>query len=196
MIEKIIDTYLLVTYGCKINNTDNIKRIIYYLLDNEYEYDFILKYLLTYGPCLDDSLWDNSILKPNTFYYHNSLTIMPGASIWNPNMKEKAPKFYLEMKIDFTIDDLLNYYYHELLIPIELRNYDKDKGAFEHLLKTYNNKFKVEAIDFILFLIDYNKKEKSYITNVFDLQKHERETYDKVNYIVENSIHKDIIWRY
>lgn len=196
-MENIINTYISVTYGYTYNkdNIDKVKRIVYYLHDNNYDDAYILKYLLNYGEILDSSLWDNSLLKPNTFYYHHLLTIMPGPSIWNPNIKERVNKFYLEMKIKFTIDDLLNYYYKELLVPVELRNYDKDKGAFEYLLNTYT-KFKVQPIDFILFLIDYNKNEKVYISNVFDLQKYERETYEKINYMIENSIYKNIIWRY
>ena len=193
-MENIINTYLSVTYGYCTDSTD-VKRTVYYLHDNGFNKHDILTYLLNFGEGLHSILWENSLLKPDTFYYHSCLTIMPSPSIWSPGTKEKSSKFYLEMKIKFTIDDLLNYYYNELLIPVELRNYNKDKKAFEYLLKEYT-KFKVESIDFILFLIDYNKDEKNYIGNVFDLQKYERETYDKVNYIVENSIYKDIVWRY
>ena len=155
---------------------------------------FRSSYLLEYGPVISETLWHDTLLKPNTFYYHEQLTIMPGPSIWNPNMKEQSHRFYLEMKIKYTIDDLLNYYYTELLIPVELRDRSKDKGAFEHMLKKYT-KFKCEPIDFILYLIDYSKQEEAFITNVFDLQKYERETYEKINHIVENNIYKNIIWR-
>lgn len=197
ILNEVINTYVSVTYGYVYdkNLINKIKRIAYYLYDNNYDNKSILKYLLKHGEILDTSLWENSLLKPNTFYYHNKLTIMPGPSIWHPNMKEKANKFYLEMKIKFDIDDLLNYYYKELIIPVELRNYNKDKKAFEYLLNFYT-KFKVQAIDFILFLIDYNKSEKASISNVFDLQKYEKETFDKINYIIENNIHKSIVWRY
>ena len=62
------------------------------------------------------------------------------------------------------------------------------------MLKKYT-KFRCEPIDFILYLIDYNKQQEAFVTNVFDLQKYERETYEKINYIVENSLHKNIVWR-
>lgn len=190
----IIDTYNQLTYSFLDIDNKDIKRIIYYLQDNDFNNKQILNYLLEYGSELNEILWENSLLKPNTFYYHEQLTLMPEPAIWNPNIKEQSQKFYLEMKIKYTIDDLLNYYYNELLVPIELRDTNKDKGAFEHMLKKYI-KFNIEAIDFILYLIDYNKQENSFITNVFDLQKYERETYEKTKYILENNIYKEIIWR-
>lgn len=192
----IIKTYSQLTCSCfsDINENDELKKTIYYLQDNNFTKKQIINYLFKYGSVLDESLWEDSILKPDTFYYHEQLTIMPGPAIWNPNIKEQSQKFYLEMKIKYTIYDLLEYYYNELLIPIELRDTNKDKGAFEHMLKKYIN-FKVEPIDFVLYLIDYTKQERKFITNVFDLQVHERETYEKINYITENNIYKNIIWR-
>lgn len=197
MLEKLIESYAYIVYGHTIEDENILKELrktINYLIDNNYDKAFILSYLLEYGPVISETLWHDTLLKPNTFYYHEQLTIMPGPSIWNPNMKEQSHRFYLEMKIKYTIDDLLNYYYTELLIPVELRDRSKDKGAFEHMLKKYT-KFKCEPIDFILYLIDYSKQEEAFITNVFDLQKYERETYEKINHIVENNIYKNIIWR-
>ena len=197
MLEKLIESYAYIVYGHTIEDENILKELrktINYLIDNNYDKAFILSYLLEYGPVISETLWHDTLLKPNTFYYHEQLTIMPGPSIWNPNMKEQSHRFYLEMKIKYTIDDLLNYYYTELLIPVELRDKSKDKGAFEHMLKKYT-KFKCEPIDFILYLIDYSKQEEAFITNVFDLQKYERETYEKINHIVENNIYKNIIWR-
>lgn len=197
MLDKLIESYAYVVYGHIIEDENllkKLKRTINYLIDNNYDNTFIFSYLLDYGPVISEVLWHNTLLKPDAFYYHEQLTIMPGPSIWHPNMKEKSQKFYLEMKIKYTIDDLLNYYYTELLIPVELRDRNKDKGAFEHMLKKYT-KFRCEPIDFILYLIDYNKQQEAFVTNVFDLQKYERETYEKINYIVENSLHKNIVWR-
>lgn len=197
MLEKLIESYAYIVYGHTIEDENILKELrktINYLIDNNYDKAFILSYLLEYGPVISETLWHDTLLKPNTFYYHEQLTIMPGPSIWNPNMKEQSHRFYLEMKIKYTIDDLLNYYYTELLIPVELRDRSKDKGAFEYMLKKYT-KFKCEPIDFILYLIDYSKQEEAFITNVFDLQKYERETYEKINHIVENNIYKNIIWR-
>lgn len=197
MLEKLIESYAYIVYGHTIEDENILKELrktINYLIDNNYDKAFILSYLLEYGPVISETLWHDTLLKPNTFYYHEQLTIMPGPSIWNPNIKEQSHRFYLEMKIKYTIDDLLDYYYTELLIPVELRDRSKDKGAFEHMLKKYT-KFKCEPIDFILYLIDYSKQEEAFITNVFDLQKYERETYEKINHIVENNIYKNIIWR-
>ena len=198
MLNNIIEKYSRVAYGSMIEDENLLKelrRVINYLIDNDYDEAFIISYLLYNGPVLDRSLWDNSLLEPDKVYYHSQLTIMPGPAIWSPTKKEHSQKFFLEMRINYTIDDLLNYYYNEFLIPIELRNTYKDKKAFEHMLKNYKKFNDFEAIDFILYLIDYNKDQSAFVTDVFDLQKYERETYDKLTDMVMSNRYKDIVWR-
>ena len=45
------------------------------------------------------------------------------------------------------------------------------------------------------YLIDYNKDQSAFVTDVFDLQKYERETYDKLTDMVMSNRYKDIVWR-
>ena len=45
------------------------------------------------------------------------------------------------------------------------------------------------------YLIDYNKDQSAFVTDVFDLQKYERETYDKLADMVMSNRYKDIVWR-
>lgn len=92
---------------------------------------------------LPEWLWDNSLLKKDTFYYSSLIQIV------SPFHK----KFSIEMKIKFTMDDVINYYYdrtHQIL-----RDKARDIGTINFLLNKYSNLKFMEPIDFILSLIGY-----------------------------------------
>lgn len=195
-MDRILNLYIKTIYPNTVDfkTTIKIKTIIEHLLDNNFDDKFILNYLIENGPSLKECLWKDSLLKKDAFYYHNKLRITPKSSIWNVNIKEKSNKFYLEMKIDFKMSDLLEYYYTTLNIPVSFRDYKRDSGAFRYMLnKKYLNN--LESIDFVLTLIDYNKEnENDFLSSPFDL-KYQKEVYNKLNYIINNSKYNKIIWR-
>ena len=194
-INDLIDTYVSIAYGYEISQ--DIRKKIYnfvcYLFDNDYNYDYILNYLLEYGPETTDKLYENSLLKPDKFYYHNELRIMPDTSIWNPNIKEISKKFYLEMRTQYSIEDLLSYFYSILSVPNSLRNNKRDRGAFESLLKQYRVEG-IETIDLILFVIDYNIDNKDNISSPFDL-KIDRDLLARIIKMIDSSAYRKVIWR-
>ena len=194
-INDLINTYVSIAYGYDISQDEkrNIYNFVCYLFDNNFNYDYILNYLLEYGTEITNKLYDNSLLKPDKFYYHSELRIMPDTSIWNPNMKEISNKFYLEMKTQYSIDDLLDYFYYTLSIPNALKNYKRDKGALESLIKQYRIDG-IESIDLILFVIDYNIDNKDNISSPFDL-KVDRDLIRRIATIVDSSPYKKVIWR-
>ena len=194
-INDLIDTYVSIAYGYEISQ--DIRKKIYnfvcYLFDNDYNYDYILNYLLEHGPEITDKLYEDSLLKPDKFYYHNELRIMPDTSIWNPNIKEISKKFYLEMRTQYSIEDLLNYFYCVLSVPNSLRNNKRDRGAFESLLKQYRVEG-IETIDLILFVIDYNIDNKENISSPFDL-KIDRDLLARIIKMIDSSAYREVIWR-
>lgn len=194
-INDLIDTYVSIAYGYEISQ--DIRKKIYnfvcYLFDNDYNYDYILNYLLEHGPETTDKLYENSLLKPDKFYYHNELRIMPDTSIWNPNIKEISKKFYLEMRTQYSIEDLLSYFYSILSVPNSLRNNKRDRGAFESLLKQYRVEG-IETIDLILFVIDYNIDSKENISSPFDL-KIDRDLLARITKMIDSSAYRKVIWR-
>lgn len=194
-VPELTDIYVRIVYGYDIEDKRNIKRIVGYLKSNDYTDAQIISYLIVNGDTLDDSLWQDSLLKPNTFYYHNLLRIRPKAPIWHPEKGyEEIEPFFLEMKINFTLDDLLNYYYTNIRVPVELRDYNKDIGALKFLLNKYN-KMQVESIDFVLCLIDINKENENFTSSVLNLDKYNTQALDKINNIVANTKSKEIVWR-
>lgn len=182
------------------------KKTIGYLVDNGLSKEEILTTLINTGKGdavaptdLPESLWDNSLMEKDKFYYHNILHLTSPPPKWNPvTLQEEVSAYYLEMKIEFTEQDLLYYYYAKLRVPVELRDEKKDLGGFKFLLEKYK-KMKVESLDFVLSLIDFCvDNEEIKVLNVLDLSKAEKEVYDYYEYITSMAEHdkaNKIIWR-
>jgi hypothetical protein len=207
-IEEIVEIYYRVFSGIMPEEeiVETTKKTIAYLWDNGYDEKEIMQILIRccvkggINPNnLPDILWENSLLEKNAFYYHNILHITSKPPIWDPvTLTEKTEPYFMEMKIKFTMEDLLSYYYNKLLVPIELRDRKKDIGAFEHLLKKYKS-MKVKPIDFVLTLIDTaSLDEEIKVFNVLDLSKVEREVYDFYENTIPMAIYSKanvIVWR-
>lgn len=184
-------------------------KVIQHLVDAGISESDILRFIEESPPkdCLtpDDLpewLWEGSLLKKNTFYYHNTLHLRPPAPTFNPHSREvKASKFYLEMKIRYTMDDLVRYFYHTLRISTDLADKKKDEGSFNYLLNKYSKLDFCEPIDFVLALIDYNKPDNnpmSPVQGILDITQSQAEVYDALKRkAAEASLHKanQILWR-
>lgn len=179
--------------GCYPFDTEENKmktqKVIDYLFDAGIEESKILRFIEE-SPAKDyltpddlpEWLWEGSLLKKNTFYYHNILHIQPKMPTFNPFKKtEDVEKFYLEMKIMFTMDDLINYFYKTLNINKDLLDKKRDEGSFNYLLNKYSKLDFIEPIDFVLALIDHCKQDSamfSRIMSVLDISNAEAEVYD------------------
>lgn len=208
MIEKLIELYTRLGKG--IYNEEyrlKTKAVLLHLIDNNFTEKEIVKIITN---CkikdymtpndLPDYLWEDSLLKRDTFYYSSILQLVSAPPKWDPEkMICTSEPFYLEMKIKFTIDDLLKHYYDELKIDINLRDENKDKGALQYLLNKYKIN-KIENIDVILLLIEEAKitSEKPIITNPLKLQEFEGNVIAFLNNVIPNKIinkENEIIWR-
>lgn len=122
---------------------------------------------------LPDKLWQDSLIKRGYFYYHHILQITSKPPYYDfKSNKEIIDPFFLEIKIKFTLDDLVSYFY-KLNIDNDLRNDKRDTAAMKSLLLRYDNLSVVESLDFVLSLIDYCKYSNDKISNVFDITKNE-----------------------
>ncbi len=202
MEKETIDFYELMTGITPTEDiVKNLNNCVLYLKDNNFSNKEIFnilnenKNINIKASELPDKYWKGSLLKPNTFYYHDKLRIISKAPKWDPEtLKEITYPYFLEMKIMFTMNDLIQYYYEKTLIPVELRNRKSEEASFKYLLDKYKI-MKVEPIDFILFLIDSVKSDDS-INKVFDLQKYEPDVFkmfERLN--SDKTIKKEIVWR-
>lgn len=178
---KMIFDYLLDS-GCKTE--DIIKTILYDIENKEH---------LSISD-LPDSLWEDTLLKRNVFYFHRELQILSPP----PSLTGNSP-FYLEMKIKYTEKDLLNYFFKTFQINEKWINKKKELGSVAYLLDNYKKYGFIEPVDFLLHLIDYvHAIDDIEINSVFDLRNFENEYASILSKDIECSRlrHKDtIIWR-
>jgi hypothetical protein len=92
----------------------------------------------------------DNLIVPSQFYYHSALQLTPPpptiSQLPNGDFVSNYEDFYLEIREVFTLDDLLTYFYQKVGI-VETTTLERDKGAFRHMLKSFD-------VDFILHLID------------------------------------------
>ena len=148
---------------------------------------------------IPDSLWENSLLKRDTFYYHNEFHITSPAPYWDFE-KDKiiSSRFFLEMKIKYTVKDLIKYYYKNFPMDTKLIDEKKDIGSMEYLLNKYKNLDFVEPVDFVLYLIDEAVNNGMEHIEIIDLKRFEKETYEYLkNKTMNAAVEKmnKIIWR-
>ena len=142
---------------------------------------------------VDDLIFEDSLIitSDESIYYHYELQIHSKPGSFDPvTMKVTKQPYYLEMKYRYTMNDLLNYYYNKLLIPIHFRDEKRDTGAFNHLISYY--KFdKINTVDFLLFVIDYIVAYEYKVSNPLDLKNWAQQTYE---YLEMNIIcHKPLV---
>lgn len=207
-IGELILSYYRLSKGILPSDTTiaQTEKTVNFLLDNNYSDKDIMQILINIGKTeailpedLPDELWEGMLTERDVFYYHSELHITSKPPKWDPiSMKEIVEPFFMEMKIKYTMNDLLTYYYNSLCIPIELRDDKKDTGAFKHLLDKYK-KMKVKPLDFVLTLIDFaSRNEDEKIVNVLDLGKYEAEVFNHYEAVIPMATYERvnrIIWR-
>ena len=164
-MENLAEEYYRWAWGCYPHENKVPLRktqcVIEYLQDNNWEDADILE-LLTKAPKreylspndLPDSLWENSLIKRDTFYYHRILQIVSPPPVWRPGKPVMPTALYVEMRIHFTMNDLFQYATSKLEIPMYLWDIKKESGALRYLLKKYEKAPFAESLDILLFLID------------------------------------------
>lgn len=124
---------------------------------------------------LSDTLWKNSLIKKGAFYLHKELRLESPRPVYNPKTGEVTEfPYYLEMKIRYTEDDVLDYFVKKLKSSLVTSN-DRhwDRRVLREFIKRFSNLDYVEALDVILCSIDrylennpdcYNLRDISVVT--------------------------------
>lgn len=150
------------------------------LIDNGFTEKEAQKIMLNNKFNVDDLIFEDSLIitSDESIYYHYELQIHSKPGSFDPVTMEviKRP-YYLEMKYRYTMNQLLEYYYNKLLVPIHFRDEKRDKGAFNHLISYYRFD-KINTVDFLLFVIDYIVAHEYKITNPLDLKNWAQQTYE------------------
>jgi len=151
---------------------------------------------------LPNWLWNDSIMERNVYYYHHALHVTSPAPRFNPHTNvETKTKFYMEMRIRFTMDQLVDYFYDTSMISKDLVDRKRDTGSFNYLLNKYSKLGFVRSLDFVLSLIDAinaDKNQVAPVTNVLDIARYESEVHEKLKRMTAQAeLYKTnrIIWR-
>lgn len=197
--------------GCYSGETDRFWRItdgtIAYMIDSGISQAKILRALEDSGTgeyltpsMLPDWLWEDSLVKRETYYYHNILQMTSRAPRYDIHTeKESIEKFWLEIKIRFTVEDLLAYFYKILKVNEELRDPKRDVGSFRFLLSKYRKIRIVEPLDFILLLLDFAGRESALLASgALSIAQYESPVFERMKAIAAQAgVQKTnrIVWR-
>lgn len=144
---------------------------------------------------IPDKIREGSLLEKDKFYFHKELIIVPPPPGWDT---VEDYKFYREIKIRYTLDDVLDYFIKSTGVRADWVSRDKEIGSIKYLLKEYK-KFKfIEPLDFLLHLIDYCVSDNMEISTIYDLRHKEIELAEALEVDIANATARGkntIIWR-
>ena len=154
------------------------------LLDNGYTDKEANKILIDTKLNIDNYDHSDSIIKTDTLYRHHELQIHSKPGGFDPATCTviKRP-YYLEMKVRYTMDNLLDYYYTKLIIPPMFRDEKRDIGAMNHLIGGFKSPM-INSVDFILFVIDYVASNQHKVNNPLELKNWFQQTYEYLEQFV------------
>lgn len=158
-------------------NTAKTACTIEYLKDNKIDDETILNILNhiesadAFTPdMIPEETWENSLLRKDGFYLHQELKVTSPAPVIDTKTGEEIKtELYNEMKIIYTVEDLLSYYYKKLSIAPEFRQRKRDIAQFNNLLSRYSSFNNVDGVEIILDVIDQAAYKHQRVLNPFDL---------------------------
>lgn len=142
---------------------------------------------------IPNDFWKDSLLKRDKFYYHKELQLTSPPPTW-----DKSFPFFLEMKIFYSEESILDYYIKTFNLREEWISKDKEIGSIKYLLNKYKMFNFLEPIDFMLHLIDYVKSLDIKPTSIYDLCNYELELAEYLEKDIKNAVlnkKNKIIWR-
>lgn len=113
----------------------------------------------------------DNLLEAGRFYYHPALQIAPPPPVINVNpdgtftASYEEEEFYLEIKEEFTLEDLVKHFHKLIPTTRKRKNIEADKGAFKFLLKSYD-------LDVILYCIDEARVADDLPSTIFEIEDH------------------------
>lgn len=171
--------------GCSTEKSYITQYTIDYLYDNNYNEGDIINILskikkesIKYKD-LPSKLW-NGLIERDTYYFHPELQILskpPMLSI-SSDIVIKPVKFFKEIKISYTKQNVLNYFYRKANSKI-IKDMNRDLGSLDYLLSRYKHQL-MNSLDVILYLIDHHAFEAN---SLLALSNYEVDTLEKIENI-------------
>lgn len=172
-----------------------------YLYDNNYNEGDIINILskikkesIKYKD-LPSKLW-NGLIERDTYYFHPELQILskpPMLSI-SSDIIIKQVKFFKEIKISYTKQDILNYFYRKANSKI-IKDINRDLGSLDYLLLRYKHQL-MNSLDVILYLIDDHAFETNSLLALSNYEVNTLEKIENIYYDNHRSGTDKIIYRW
>ena len=159
------------------------------LIDNGYTDKEAKNILINSKLDIDNYEHADSIIDGDKLYRHCELQIhsIPGGFDPETCTIIKRP-YYLEMKSRYTMNNLLDYYYTKLVVPMLFRDEKRDIGASKHLFSSFKSPL-IDSVDFILFVIDYVSSYEYKVNNPLELKNWFQQTYEYLEqYVLSTKI--------
>lgn len=207
--DKFLELFYAGVCGCRPRKQEYLtitRGTLEYLMENEISEKEIFESFKEYPAGslymdpekLPESLWEGSLTKKDSFYYHRNLRFTSKPATVNIDGERKQEPYYLEMRIRYPMDALLRYFYSVCHIDDALQNPKRDAGSFRFLLERYEKLDYIEALDFVLALIDQTVEGIYPITAVLKLSDNEAEVNQRLKALTAEA-RKDranrIVWR-
>lgn len=128
---------------------------------------------------LPDSLWEGSLIERGKFYIHRELQILPPPPMRKKDGTMTVSPFYIEMKIQYTMLNLIRKFYNELDIDSSLIDWKRNAGSFDYLLKKYEKLDVCQPLDFVLELIALAGRERR-ISQIVNLTQYEKDALGNI----------------
>lgn len=153
-----------------------------YLYDNNYNEGDIINILskikkesIKYKD-LPSKLW-NGLIERDTYYFHPELQILSKPPILSisSDIIIKQVKFFKEIKISYTKQNVLNYFYCKANSKI-IKDMNRDLGSLDYLLSRYKHQL-MNSLDVILYLIDDHAFETN---SLLALSNYEVDTLERI----------------
>lgn len=117
-----------------------------------------------------DSFWEGSLTEKGKFYCHRQLQLLPPDPIIRRDGTFLSYDFYQEMKIRYTMKDLLKYFYLKTNSYSMIKNDTLFSAQFDALMKKYRSSYSgVQALDIILSLIDEAAYQRVPVVSPFNV---------------------------
>ena len=172
-----------------------------YLYDNNYNEGEIINILskikkesIKYKD-LPSKLW-NGLIERDTYYFHPELQILskpPMLSI-SSDIIIKPVKFFKEIKISYTKQNVLNYFYRKANSKI-IKDTNRDLGSLDYLLSRYKHQL-MNSLDVILYLIDDHAFEANSLLALSNYEVDTLERIENMYYDNDRSGTDKIIYRW
>ena len=114
--------------------------------------------------------WNGSLIERGQYYCHHRLQLLSPTPIIRSDGTFKEYPFYQEMRIRFTMKDLVDYFFEKIPSYSILRDEKRYEAQFRHMLKKFDGMRPIQSLDVVLLMIDEASYQNVPVVEPFDIK--------------------------